>query len=96
VIVPLLDETIELLNAIKIHQLDRWQQLAETRARKNRLVPPRPVTVLTNTRCQPWTADGADTRSSTPSSELASKSTSAIAEEPLPRAFIKPAPAALR
>lgn len=58
VIVPLLNETITLLDAIRDQQERRWQAAAERAARKGKPPPPRPTTVLTNTRLGRWTTDG--------------------------------------
>lgn len=58
VVIPLLDETRALLEAIKAQQDDRYASLCATAARKGQPEPPRPLTVLSNTRCRPWTPDG--------------------------------------
>ncbi len=60
VIVPLLDETLALLAEIKVQQERRCTALAEVAGRKGRPVPPRPTTVLSNTRGRRWTNDGAE------------------------------------
>jgi integrase len=60
VVVPLLDETLQLLDEIREQQGHRWQMLADTAARKGRIAPLRPTTVLSNTRARPWSKDGAE------------------------------------
>ena len=60
VTVPLLDETLALLDEIKAQQDARWGALAEAAGRKGRPGPPRPTTVLSNTRGRQWTKDGVE------------------------------------
>lgn len=60
VTVPLLDETVALLDEIQRQQDRRWKALAEAAKRKGLLEPARPITVLSNTRGRPWTTNGAE------------------------------------
>ena len=60
VIVPLLDETLALLTEIKEQQERRWSELAEAAMHKGKRAPPKPQTVLSNTRGRAWTKDGAE------------------------------------
>ncbi|WP_298699190.1 site-specific integrase [uncultured Brevundimonas sp.] len=56
--IPLLDETLALLDEIRAQQVKRHAELCAVAARKNRPAPPAPLTVLTNTRGRPWTVNG--------------------------------------
>ena len=60
VVVPLLDETLKMLDEIRLQQGIRWQELAEAAARKGRSAPLRPLTVLSSTRGRPWSINGAE------------------------------------
>ncbi|MET3527190.1 tyrosine-type recombinase/integrase [Phenylobacterium koreense] len=60
VIVPLLDETLALLKEIKEQQERRWTELAGAAMHKGTSAPPKPHTVLSNTRGRAWTKDGAE------------------------------------
>ena len=60
VTVPLLDETLALLAEIQRQQDQRWRALAAAATSKGRPEPPRPTTVLSNTRGRAWTANGAE------------------------------------
>jgi integrase len=60
VVVPLLDETIQLLAEIRQQQAKRWQELADAAARKGQIAPTRPTTVLSNTLGRRWSCDGAE------------------------------------
>lgn len=60
VTIPLLDETLTLLDEIRRQQAKRWQELIDLAKRKGRLAPPRPVAVLTSTRGRRWSKDGAE------------------------------------
>lgn len=60
VTVPLLDETISLLDEIRRQQGRRWEALAEAAKRRGTLEPQRATTVLSNTRGRPWTTNGAE------------------------------------
>lgn len=60
VTIPLLDETIALLDEIRLQQGERWTALVKLAERKGRPAPPRPATVLSNTRGRRWTANGAE------------------------------------
>lgn len=59
-VVPLLDETIELLGEIREQQGHRWKALADAAEAKGRPAPPKPTTVLTSTRGRRWTEAGAE------------------------------------
>ena len=58
VIVPLLDETLDLLAEIRRQQDRRWAEVAATAKLRDRLPPPKPTTVLSNTRAKSWSVDG--------------------------------------
>ena len=58
VVVPLLNDTVTLLQGIREQQDHRWRKMAERAASKGQPIPPRPGTVLTNTRLGRWTTDG--------------------------------------
>ncbi len=60
VTVPLLDETLALLAEIRLQQDRRWTELAAAASSKRRPSPPRPTTVLSNTRGGGWSKDGAE------------------------------------
>ena len=57
-VIPLLDETRDLLAEIQTRQTERHAELTATAIRKGRPAPVAPVTVLSNTRGRPWTANG--------------------------------------
>lgn len=61
-VIPLLDETRQLLAEIRAQQRARHAELAAHAARKRRAAPPEPTTVLTNTRGRPWTPDGLESQ----------------------------------
>lgn len=56
--VPLLDDTLALLDEIKAQQARRHAALCATARRKKRPEPPAPLTVLSNTRGRPWSVNG--------------------------------------
>lgn len=58
VVVPVLGETRELLGAIKAQQERRHAELCAVATRKKKPAPPKPLTVLSNTRGKPWTVNG--------------------------------------
>jgi integrase len=60
VTVPLLDETLSLLREIREQQARRWQELAHIAIKRGVTAPPRPITVLSNTRARAWSKDGAE------------------------------------
>ena len=57
-VVPLLDETQQLLKEIRTQQDRRHAELVASAERKKRPAPPKPLTVLSNTRGKPWSVDG--------------------------------------
>jgi integrase len=57
-VIPLLDDTKELLDEIRAQQHRRHADLATAAERKNRPAPVRCLTVLSNTRGKPWSLDG--------------------------------------
>ncbi|MBD7941564.1 tyrosine-type recombinase/integrase [Brevundimonas sp. Sa3CVA3] len=57
-VIPLLDDTKELLDEIRAQQHRRHADLATAAERKNRPAPVRCLTVLSNTRGRPWSLDG--------------------------------------
>ncbi len=59
-IIPLLDDTIDLLAEIKRRQNEQWKMAAYAAEQKGDIIPPRPATVLTSTRGRPWTVNGAE------------------------------------
>jgi integrase len=56
--IPLLPETRQLLADIKARQARRHAEVSAAKAKKRKLPPPTPTTVLTNTRGLPWSASG--------------------------------------
>jgi integrase len=57
-VIPILPATRELLAEIKTQQAARMAELVARARKKGRPEPAQPVTVLANTRAQPWTASG--------------------------------------
>lgn len=57
-VVPLTQATRTLLDQIREQQAARHRALTATARRKGRAEPPRPLTVLSNTRGRPWTVNG--------------------------------------
>ncbi|MCI3181805.1 hypothetical protein C5708_16285 [Caulobacter sp. CCUG 60055] len=57
-VIPLLAETTALLKEIRIQQERRHDILAAVAEKKDRPAPPRPLTVLSNTRGKPWSENG--------------------------------------
>lgn len=57
-VIPLLDDTKDLLEEIRAQQRRRYTELAETAAKKKRPAPIECLTVLSNTRGKPWSLDG--------------------------------------
>jgi integrase len=57
-VVPLLPETRQLLDEIRAQQQRRQAELAARAERHGRAPPPAALTVLTNTRGQPWSVAG--------------------------------------
>lgn len=58
IVVPILPETRELLAEIRQQRDRRHAQLCATAAKKGRPAPPRPTTLLSNTRGRPWSPSG--------------------------------------
>lgn len=58
--VPILGDTTTLLAEIKAQQAKRLAELEAVAKKKGRPPPPAPLTVLSNTRCQPWSVNGAE------------------------------------
>lgn len=56
--IPLLDETKSLLDEIKAQQARRHGELCHRAKKKGRPPPPAPLTVLSSTRCTPWSVNG--------------------------------------
>lgn len=57
-VIPLLDETKALLKEIRQQQRERHAALVDQAERKKRAAPPECLTVLSNTRGQPWSLNG--------------------------------------
>ncbi|NQE62896.1 tyrosine-type recombinase/integrase [Caulobacter sp. RHG1] len=56
--IPVLPETKALLERIRVQQAARHAELCERAAKKKRPPPPACLTVLSNTRGQPWSVNG--------------------------------------
>jgi integrase len=59
-IIPVLPETLTLLQEIRAQQLQRHADLSATARRKGRPGPVMPLTVLSNTQGRPWKVTGLD------------------------------------
>lgn len=57
-VIPLLDDARQLLVEIREQQARRHAALCASAERKKRPAPPRPATVLSNTRGRPWSVNG--------------------------------------